>query len=131
MLTTLLLYALAKLRERSTLPRALALGLVLGLLMLTREESILLVPVLLFVHRRPAFGRFACGYALGLALALAPVAWRNHEVGGEWVLTTSQAGSNFYIGNHAGAPGFYEPLRPGRSNVAYERQDAIDLAEHA
>ena len=131
LLTTLLLLALAKLREQHSLPRALALGLVLGLLMLTREESILLVPVLLALHWRPAPARFAAGYALGLVLALAPVAWRNHKVGGEWVLTTSQAGSNFFIGNHADAPGYYVPLRPGRSNVAYERQDAIDLAEYA
>jgi tetratricopeptide (TPR) repeat protein len=130
-LTTLLLVVLSLPRERAVFGRALALGLVLGLLMLTREESILLVPVLLVVGWLPAPERFVPGYALGLVLALAPVAWRNHHVGGEWVLTTSQAGSNFFIGNHPGAPGHYVPLREGRSNVAYERQDAIDLAELA
>ncbi|MBK7644507.1 MAG: glycosyltransferase family 39 protein [Planctomycetes bacterium] len=135
-LATLLLLALALLRERTSLARSIALGFVLGLLMLTREESILLVPVLLLLGRRHARGegwpvraRFGAGYALGLLLALAPVAWRNHAVGGEWVLTTSQAGSNFFIGNHPDAPGYYVPLKAGRSNVAYERQDATDIAE--
>jgi len=47
------------------------------------------------------------------------------------VLTTSQAGSNFFIGNNPRASGTYVPLIPGRSNVAYERRDAVDLAEKA
>ena len=45
------------------------------------------------------------------ALVLAPVALRNRAAGGELVLTTSQAGANFYIGNHPGADGRYQPLR--------------------
>lgn len=40
--------------------------------------------------------------ALGaFALALAPSTWRNHHVAGEWVPTTSQAGTNVYAGNNA------------------------------
>jgi tetratricopeptide (TPR) repeat protein len=68
---------------------------------------------------------------LGLAIMLAPVAIRNFVVGGELHLTTSQGGPNFYIGNHEGASGTYEPLRAARGNAAYERQDAIDLAQAA
>ncbi len=125
----------------------LCTGVVLGLLMLTREETILLVPVLalwiLFARRaRPRTERVralataerARALALwiaGLALVLLPVGARNAYVGGEFVLTTSQAGSNFYIGNNPQANGSYSPLRPGRSNTVYERVDATDLAQQA
>lgn len=132
-----LLFVLASLQRSPTKGRWIALGSVLGLQMLTREESLLLVPALgawawWAWRARPVSTRamwLSC-FVLGLALPLAPVAWRNHKVGGEWVLTTSQAGSNFYIGNGPQSNGTYVPLRPGRSNVAYERRDAIDLAQH-
>lgn len=64
----------------------------------------------------------------GLMLMLSPVIVRNKIIGGEFHLTTSQFGSNFYIGNHAGADGSYQPLRYGRGDVAYERTDAMELA---
>ena len=136
--TVLLLWALAKLHERPSMSRWLGVGAALGALMLTREETLLLVPVLVawswfgFRTHAPALrARWIAAFVGGLALLLAPVALRNAKVGGEFVLTTSQAGSNFYIGNHAGATGSYEPLRAGRSNTVFERRDAIDLAELA
>jgi hypothetical protein len=60
-----------------------------------------------------------------------PVALRNYRVGGEFLISTSQLGPNFYIGNHAGASGGYDDLIPGRGTVAYEREDATRLAEEA
>jgi len=132
----LLLLALARAVARSSFACWLAAGTALGLLMLTREETILLVPVIaawiLFAERarpRASRARSIGGWFGGLALVLLPVALRNYAVGGELVLTTSQAGSNFYIGNGPRANGTYVPLKPGRSNVSYERRDAIDLAE--
>jgi tetratricopeptide (TPR) repeat protein len=59
------------------------------------------------------------------------VAARNYAVGGEFHLTTSQFGPNFYIGNHAGARGLYDPLVVGRGHAEAERQDATRLAEEA
>jgi hypothetical protein len=141
-LTALLLWFLARAspregRDRGPL-RFVLVGAALGLLMLTREETILLAPVIAvwcwFVGRKsPAWRRIhsTLGYAAGLAVILVPVGLRNHAVGGEFVLTTSQAGPNFYIGNHAGATGSYVPLKPGRQNTAYERKDAVELAEQA
>lgn len=38
---------------------------------------------------------------LGVAVALAPVLIRNRVVAGEWVLTSSQSGTNLFIGNNA------------------------------
>ena len=75
--------------------------------------------------------RAAAGAAFVIAVmaALSPVVWHNYRVGGEWVVTTSQAGSNFYIGNHRGADGRYVPLVPGHETPAFEREDATRLAE--
>jgi tetratricopeptide (TPR) repeat protein len=134
--TVLLLLALAHARARPG-ARAFALaGIPLGLLMLTREETILLVPVLgiwsIVATPEPTISRrsrSALGFAGGLALVLLPVLVRNAAVGGEFALTTSQAGSNFYIGNNPAANGSYVPLVPGRQNTEFERRDAFDLAE--
>jgi Flp pilus assembly protein TadD len=113
-------------------------GLSLALLALTREETILLAPVLGLWSLLAGRGRSlvsrvgtAAAFGLSLALPLGLVMARNHHVGGEFVLTTSQAGPNFYIGNNPQATGLYAPLRPGRSNTPYERQDAVELAQEA
>ena len=134
----LLSWWLARARGRPSFARWFAAGTALGLLMLTREETILLVPVLslsvlLAFRAQPIAARlrWLAGWIAGLALVLLPVGVRNDVVGGEFVLTTSQAGSNFFIGNNPNATGVYAPLRPGRSNTAYERQDATDLAQEA
>ena len=44
---------------------------------------------------------------LGTGGILGVVGMRNLLVGGEFVLTTSAAGMNFYVGNHPGATGIY------------------------
>jgi tetratricopeptide (TPR) repeat protein len=108
-----------------------ALGVAMGGLALTRENAILLIAVIAVwaavAHRIRAAGIFA----LGVAIILVPVAARNAYVGGGFYVTTSQAGPNFYIGNHPGADGTYQSLRFGRGAPEYERQDATELAEHA
>ena len=53
---------------------------------------------------------------------------RNRVVAGEFHLTTSQLGPNFYIGNHPGADGSYRPLSFGRGDALREREDATRLA---
>jgi 4-amino-4-deoxy-L-arabinose transferase-like glycosyltransferase/Flp pilus assembly protein TadD len=124
-------------RTISPLFPALA-GLATGLLILTRENALALVPILLiitllFTSRLPKPKRILTLilFLFAMALTLAPVALRNHAVSGQWVLTTSQAGSNFYIGNHPGADGSYQPLLPGRGSYLYERTDATNLAQEA
>ncbi len=125
----------------ATRPRAwhaLAGGALLAAFSLSRENALALLPLaalgLAFGWRaRPWPERLGWVglLALGAALVLAPVAWRNLAVGGELALTTSQAGTNFYIGNHPGADGRYRPLRRGRTSPEFERQDATELAEAA
>jgi len=70
----------------------------------------------------------AC-FLSGLFAVFLPIGVRNAVVGGQFALTTSQAGPNFYIGNHSGADGAYEPLIAGRGDTPYERHDAVLLAE--
>jgi tetratricopeptide (TPR) repeat protein len=115
----------------------LMLGGSVGLLSLTRENSLAVTGViviwLLASRSRPGRARVATAgaFLIGVAMMLLPVATRNASVGGEFVLTTAQFGPNFYIGNHAGADGTYTSLRFGRGDAEYERQDAVDLAEQA
>jgi tetratricopeptide (TPR) repeat protein len=114
-----------------------AIGVVVGFLSLLRENLLLLAP-LLFVwvlvrsRRAPARARWLPLLCLtaGMAIVLLPVGVRNLVVGGELALTTSQMGTNFYIGNNPDADGSYVGLRPGRGAPEFEQADAISLAEH-
>ena len=116
-------------------------GVVLGLAALTRANLLLLAPLGALVpwrEREPGTGgRSIIAPALflaGFALALAPVAWRNHRVSGAWVLTTTQGGQNFYMGNNPGnSPARTEPspscarTRPSRRRTSAPRpSDARD-----
>ena len=125
--TVALLYLLS---DRHVRFREFLAGVALGLLSLTRENALLLaIPVLVWflIENRLA----AAVFLAGCALVLLPVSARNYAVGGGFQLTTSQLGPNFYIGNHAGAQGLYEPLVPRRGNAGAEREDATRLAEEA
>jgi tetratricopeptide (TPR) repeat protein len=130
-----LLLLLAPGPTRSGVARASGAGMVLGALALSRENALVLAPVAaLWLWTMPEAGaptRRAAGVAslaLGLALVLVPVGLRNQALGGRFLLTTAQLGPNLWIGNHPGASGRYEPLRPGRGSARFERQDAHDLA---
>lgn len=127
-----------------------AAGATLALLMLSRENALVFVAAaalwamiplqrLSNEHAADAASSNKHDWRLGitrtvvllaaLMLTLSPVIVRNKIVGGEFHLTTSQFGPNFYIGNHAGADGSYQPLRYGRGDAAYERTDAIEIAQ--
>jgi tetratricopeptide (TPR) repeat protein len=112
-------------------------GVTLGCLTLSRENAVVFAAAaLLWLLRLPrhlARERLVlAGWLLaGLAIVLLPVAARNKLVSGEFHLTTSQFGPNFYIGNNPAASGAYQPLRFGHGDPKYERQDATELAEQA
>ncbi len=115
----------------------LCTGAVLGLFAWNRENARALYPVVaawLFLEFRqfPMRQRMAWAGALaaGIVLVTIPVAVRNYQLTGEFVLSTSQLGPNFYIGNRSGATGIYESLVPGRGNAVFERADAVAIAEN-
>jgi len=136
----LVLWLVSGLLDNPGIPsRWFSLGLALGGLALTRENGLILVaPILVWRLLQPdaswrssTLRSTMVAFALGLALVLLPVAVRNRVVGGEWHVTTSQFGPNFYLGNNANADGTAGFLREGRGAVEYERQDATDLAQAA
>jgi tetratricopeptide (TPR) repeat protein len=154
-LTSALLWAVARVAPdvpggAPTRGRLLLAGAVLGALALTRENALALVGVLgawlawaVATDPSPNPLPASAGRGLrksavvvlpffcGVLLLLGPVAARNLALGGAPLPTTSQFGVNFYLGNHEGADGLYEPLRPGHGSFAMERADAIELAEQA
>ena len=108
----------------------LALGVTMGALALTRENALVFISVLVIWawwqrERKIAIASFVTG----LAIVLLPVVARNYAVDGGFYLTTSQFGSNFYIGNNAQADGTYASIRFGRGAPEFERTDATEVAE--
>lgn len=110
-------------------------GAALGLSILTRGNLILLLPVLglwMLIALRPRPFLQIIGYGicliLGTAAVISPVTIRNYVVGNDFVLTTSQAGQNFYIGNNPNAGGFFENPEGVRLNPRYEEADFKALA---
>ncbi len=111
-------------------------GAVLGLLALSRENALILV---LVVPCWIAFSSAALSptarlrriglFFAGLVLVLLPVGLRNLAVGGEFKLTTSQLGPNFYIGNNPAADGTYKSIRAMIGEPQLEGPDAKRLAE--
>jgi tetratricopeptide (TPR) repeat protein len=116
----------------------LGVGAVLGLLALSRENALILVLVVPCwialsspsVSPRARLRRTGLFFA-GLTLVLLPVGLRNLAVGGEFKLTTSQLGPNFYIGNNPAADGTYNSIRGMIGEPQLEGPDAKRLAERA
>lgn len=137
-LASLLLWTLGKARGGTGLAWPVASGAVLGAFSLTRENALLLTPwiALWFLvprgltRRGISFAR-ASVFAAAFVAILLPVGIRNAAVGGEFLLTTMQSGTNLWFGNNPDATGRHEPLREGREMPEFERADATAIAEAA
>lgn len=110
-LLALVFVLLARTRERESTAAWIALGVLGGLGALLRGNVLVLLPFLVFLplarawrSRAGGAWRRALACAAGVVLVLAPVLWRNHAIGGAWVLTTAQTGTNLYAGNNAENP---------------------------
>jgi tetratricopeptide (TPR) repeat protein len=137
-LLTVLLYLLLGLNGTRHWAKWLGAGAVLGLLGLCRENALILVPVValwiaLGLFEQPFLlrARWLAWFFAGLLLVLLPVGLRNLTVGGEFKLTTSQFGPNFFIGNNAAADGTYGSVRKFIREPQLEGPDAKRLAERA
>ncbi len=122
------------LRMRKAFLADILAGLLLGLSALARPNVLLFVALLAMAYLLiPSLGgrRRAGLIILGAALALLPVAYRNYQVGGKWVLTTAGAGMNFYVGNNPEADGTYREAPFLRSaEPQYEELDYRIEAAH-
>jgi Tfp pilus assembly protein PilF/4-amino-4-deoxy-L-arabinose transferase-like glycosyltransferase len=135
-LLSLLLFLLMEARKGRRWSQWLATGAVLGLLGLSRENALILAAVLplwigLYFSDSPMFTRlqWIALFFAGVLLVLVPVGLRNLAVGGEFQLTTSQLGPNFFIGNHPQADGTYGSVRRVIGEPHLEGKDATRLAE--
>lgn len=113
-----------------------ALGVLIALGALVQEHLLLFIPaMLLWILLAPASFKtrslFAGALVLGAALIFVPVGLRNQAIGGTFLITTSNAGVNFWIGNGTQATGSYVELVPGHGDPRYERSDARQLAQQA
>lgn len=74
--------------------------------------------------------RDATVFMLGFILMLSPVLLRNHYVSGEWVVTTSQSGTNFYTGNNpSNSIGIFTAVPFVRPLPEFEERDFHTKAE--
>lgn len=86
-------------------------GTATGLAVLAHGSMLAIIPVvilvlLLFPNRdRRASLLSALSFAIGVMVLILPVTVRNYVVGDDWVLLTSNAGMNLFIGNNAHADG--------------------------
>jgi tetratricopeptide (TPR) repeat protein len=118
--------------------RGLLAGLLLGIGSLARANYPLLAPILaawvLRAGGRPMRTRAgsigAAAVIAGMLLVLLPVLIRNRAIGHDWVLTTSQAGQNFYIGNCAtNQSGAYQAPPFVRPDPQHEEEDFRNEAQ--
>jgi tetratricopeptide (TPR) repeat protein len=135
-LMTLLLALIGEFLARPRWNWLIAAGLAMGALTLNRENARVLYPIvvlwlLAYFRETPLKTRavWVGVFTAAVAALLLPVGLRNYHVSGDFLISTSQLGSNFYIGNHTGAHGGYEELVPDHGNAAFERDDATRLAE--
>ncbi len=136
-------------RPQSLLPDLLPLatGAALGLTALTRANTLLFAPLLPLAYllnrprgpvsrsssmvHRSAFVPALLGI-LGVLLVIAPVSIRNSILAREFVLTTTQAGQNLYIGNSPyNTTGQFEAPPWVRPTPEYEQHDFAEYARKA
>ncbi len=125
-------------RARPALGRSVVLGLALGLGVLLRGNTYLLLGAVLLSLLMSIGGRrrlLPAALVLFCALlALLPATVHNLRRG-DFVLSTYQAGSNAAIGQPDGDEGWrgvaYEPLLAGHGDAAFEESDAVSVAEAA
>lgn len=129
-LTALFLWSLARGLKSKNLLWPLASGASLGLAVLTRANLLAFAPLLPLVYlfrSRTWLGAALAG--AGIVLVIAPLSVRNSILAREFVLTTTQAGQNFFIGNSGhNHTGQYEAPPWVRPNPQFEE---ADFAQHA
>ena len=134
-LITLAIYLLLRKELNDIGPAQFFAGFFLGLACLTRANFLLILPVVLLIALANPETEFKKRLIMavlilgGLLSALGPVVARNYYVGDEMVLTTAQAGQNFYIGHNPNANGTYIWLPFVRADPLHEQEDFKNEAE--
>lgn len=111
---------------------SLAAGLLWGLAVAARAETLLFLPLALFalwrVAPRPRPWRGPLTFLLGCLALVAPLTAHNASHG-DIVVVASAGGENLFIGNQRGARGGYTPLDPSAGDLLSQRRAAAEIAE--
>ena len=136
--TVALLLACCFAAERPRAGIYFAAGVVMGLGVLVRGNLFLFVPMaflwLAWVSGNPLSKRLLvleASLAAGLAAVILPCTAHNWAVGHDFVLTTSGAGFNFYVGNSPKSTGWIAAPSGVRAIPRHEEEDSRLLAEKA
>ena len=132
-LISLMLYLLIG-YNGNKLVRVFSVGLCLGLTALVRANMFVFFPVVIIYlgcraynskSRYPGVLKSVGIFILGVALAIMPFTLANLKAGGEFILTTSQLGSNLYQGNNVKivSTGRYSPPDFLRADPRFEAED--------
>jgi len=115
----ILLYVIAAQRQKSHVISWFLIGALLGINALLRGNVLLFAPVLImwilvceYRDDRHSFVltslKKTLTFILGLIISILPVTLHNYAAEKDFVLISSNAGFNFFIGNHKGATGIFE-----------------------
>jgi tetratricopeptide (TPR) repeat protein len=149
-LATLTMYLISRGLVGAARATWLGAGVAAGLTCLSRGNTILVVPLLVLwilmradenvtggwldrlrdALRRRSRRIEAVLFAIGTVVVLAVPATHNYAVGGEFILSTANAGANFFIGNNpSNRSGEYQQLPFVNANPKYEQRDFSREAE--
>ena len=134
-LFTLAVYLFLRNEFKDAGPSQFFAGFFLGLACLARANFLLILPLAfltLLAHKNAELKKrlgLTFLFFIGVLTALGPVVARNYAVGKELVLTTAQAGQNFYIGHNPEANGTYIKLPFVRPDPLHEQEDFKKEAE--
>jgi len=119
-LFSLIIYQFLLFLNRASLLRVALLGVLISLAYNVRGNYLVLAPVvgiavaLRFRGEKPSWSHVSAPLAIFLAaftLAQAPFTIRNYFISNEFVLSTTQSGFNFYLGNNLRNPSpYYLPV---------------------
>lgn len=104
---------LLRISDRTRWPLYAAAGLLLGLSALARANILIFFPIavawIVAVRRPPRRLLHAAVFTVATLAAIAPATIHNYIASRDFVLVTSNAGLNFYIGNNEMATGVFYP----------------------
>ena len=111
--TGLALWQVQRVVDRPNAPRAVGLGVILGLGALCKPVLLIWVPLLFVVLWKARIGRWICGVKymtlviLTLVLTIVPWTLRNKQVSGHPVPISTNLGVNLLVGHEPSATGSY------------------------
>jgi tetratricopeptide (TPR) repeat protein len=112
--------------------KSLLAGCLLGLLALTRQNALAVIPLvplwIWLASSSNSAARRTSAVAivmLAIGITLAPWALRNRVVLGHFTLSTPNLGQNFEMGNRPDATGSYFPTQYGTSNAEHEQEQWV------